>query len=199
MRSGYPRFVQHHRIGQLIRHLDSQEQNDQWQRFLFANEKSCREAIRRYAISNSKIVDHGSFASLQVPGRAKTPNQSTPSLQHSGCGISSRQAENHLFEIGESDKRETLAHNEDPARLVRKVIAKAHGGSFREQRAARIIGSQCIYSLFFKRREVRGPRKRPLDSPWLALPRHHRSNESSDRGRGAGHCPRTPRRLWPTR
>ena len=73
MRSGYPRFVQHHRISQLIRHLDSSEQNDQWQRFLFANEKSSREAIRRYAISNSKIVDHGSFASLQVPDGVKTP------------------------------------------------------------------------------------------------------------------------------
>ena len=76
----------------------------------------------------------------------------------------------------------------------------SRSGSFRERRAARIIGSQCILLAFSNGlRSCPGQRERPLDSPWLALPRHHRSNESSDRGRGAGHCPRTPRRLWPTR
>ena len=167
MRSGYPRFVQHHRISQLIRHLDSQEQNDQWQRFLFANEKSSREAIRRYAISNSKIVDHGSFASLQVPGRSEDAESIGAFLQHSGCGISSRQAENHLFEIGESDKRETLAHNEDPAQLVRKVIAKAHGPEVSENDV--LLGSSganAFYSLFQTACEVARAKGKDL---WIRL------------------------------
>ncbi len=167
MRSGYPRFVQHHRISELIRHLDSQEQNDQWQRFLFANEKSSREAIRRYAISNSKIVDHGSFASLQVPGRSEDAESIGAFLQHSGCGISSRQAENHLFEIGESDKRETLAHNEDPAQLVRKVIAKAHGPEVSENDV--LLGSSganAFYSLFQTACEVARAKGKDL---WIRL------------------------------
>ena len=167
MRSGYPRFVQHHRIGQLIRHLDSQEQNDQWQRFLFANDKSCREAVRRYAISNSKLVDHGSFASLQVTGRSEDAESIGAFLQHSGCGISSRQAENHLFEIGEADKRETLAHHEDPAQLVREVIARAHGPEVSENDV--LLGSSganAFYSLFQTACEVARAKGKDL---WIRL------------------------------
>ena len=149
MRSGYPRFVQHHQVGQLIRHLDSFEQNEEWSRFLFANEKSCMEAIDRYAINRSKIVDHGSFASLQVARRSEDVQSIGAFLQHSGCGISSRQAENHLFEIGKAEKRETLAHCVNPARLIKEVIAKAHGPEVSgDDVLLGSSGANAFYSLF---------------------------------------------------
>jgi cystathionine gamma-synthase len=167
MRSGYPRFVQHHQIGKLIRHLDSPEQNGEWQRFLFSDEKSCREAIGQYAISSSKITDHGSFASLQVIGQSEDADSIGAFLQHSGCGISSRQAENHLFEIGELDKRETLAQNEDPGRLIKEVIAKAHGPEVSESDV--LLGSSganAFYSLFQTACEVSRPKGKNL---WIRL------------------------------
>lgn len=149
MRSGYPRFVQHHQVGKLIRHLDSHERNSEWQRFLFSDEKSCQEAISQYDISSSRIIGHEGFASLQVASQSESVDSIRSFLQHSGCGISSRQAENRLFEMGELDKRETIAENEDPARLVKEVIAKAHGPEVSEDDVLLASsGANAFYSLF---------------------------------------------------
>ena len=117
--------------------------------------------------TDSKIVDHGSFASLQVTERSEDAESIGAFLQHSGCGISSRQAENHLFEIGESDKRETLAHNEDPAQLVRKVIAKAHGPEVSGNDV--LLGSSganAFYSLFQTACEITRAKGKDL---WIRL------------------------------
>jgi len=149
MRSGYPRFVRHHLISKLIRFLDSSEPEKQWDRFLFSDHQSCREAIRHYAINKFKIMEHGGFTSLQVVRGSEDASSIGAFLQHTGCGISSRQAESHLFEIGELEKRESLSQNEDPARKVKRVIAKAHGPQVSENDV--LLGSSganAFYSFF---------------------------------------------------
>ena len=149
MHSGYPRFVRHHLISKLIRFLDSSEPEKQWDRFLFSDHQSCREAITHYAINKYKIMEHGGFTSLQVVRGSEDADSIGAFLQHTGCGISSRQAENHLFEIGELEKRETLSQNEDPALKIKRVIARAHGPQVSENDV--LLGSSganAFYSFF---------------------------------------------------
>jgi len=149
LRSGYPRFVQHHLIGKLISYLNSQGPNDGWQRFLFSDEKSCKDVIKLHGISNSKIINHGFFSSLQVPHNGKDEESIGTFLQHTGCGISSRQAEDYLLEQGKLDMRESIEQHEDPEQFVKQVIAKAHGPEVSEDDILlSSSGANAFYSLF---------------------------------------------------
>ena len=132
--------------------LDSQEQNDQWQRFLC--EQNHPGGNRRYAISNSKIVDHGSFAHFRYPdGGRRRINQ--PSQHWLRISSASRKPP---LEIGESTNgRPLLTTRICPD--CRKVIARATV-EVRE----RLLGSSSqAHSTLFKRRV------RPKERLWIAL------------------------------
>ena len=149
MRSGYPRFVQHYRISELIRFLDLKEGTEGRQRFLFADIRTCREAIEVLSDSDATIVEAEEFTSLLVPDGSKRIDSIAAFLQHSGSGISSRQAEDFLMDAGQLEHRETISQAEKPGDQIRSIIAKAHGPEISsEDVLLGSSGANVFYSLF---------------------------------------------------
>ena len=149
IRSGYPRFVQHCRIGELIRFLDLKEGAEGRQRFLFADAQTCKEAIEVFSVSDATIEEAEEFTSLLIPDGSKDIDSIAAFLQHSGSGISSRRAEDFLMDTGQLGHRETISQAENPGDAIRSIIAKAHGPEIsREDVLLGSSGANVFYSLF---------------------------------------------------
>ena len=149
IRSGYPRFVQHYRIGELIRFLDLKDGTAGRRRFLFADTQTCQEAIEVFSVNDATIEETEEFTSLLVPEGSKDIESVASFLQHSGSGISSRRAEDFLLRAGQLEHRETISQAENPGDAIRSIIAKAHGPEIsREDVLLGSSGANVFYSLF---------------------------------------------------
>ena len=149
MPTGYPRFVRHHLIGDLIRNLDFADGEARLQRFLFSSLRSCREAARQLSIENPRIEEHEGFTSIQLPSQSRHADGMGAFLQHTGCGISSRQAEHCLMQSGKLDAREKISPIDNPAEVIRKIIARVHGpGVSQRDVLLASSGANAFYSLF---------------------------------------------------
>ena len=149
IRSGYPRFVQHYRIGELIRFLDLKEGTEGRRRFLFADAQTCKEAGEVFSITDATIEETEEFTSLLIPDGSPNIDFIASFLQHSGSGISSRMAEDILLRAGQLEHRETISQVESPGDTIRNIIAKAHGPEIsREDVLLGSSGANVFYSLF---------------------------------------------------
>ena len=70
MPSGYPRFVRHQLVNQMIEHL-AQNQGMEMQGYLFAKERDCKDVIERYQLSGSKVEHGESYTFLQIDRKGK--------------------------------------------------------------------------------------------------------------------------------
>ncbi len=149
IKSGYPRFVQHRMIKELIQIEKKEAGNTDDNFYIFANGQLCQQAVKQYSIQNYNFIDRDQYSILQLP---RQPNSSYPVksfLQHTGGGISSRLAEEILIEKGTILKRENIAKIKDPDLFARKTIAQVHGvGVTTEGVLITSSGANAFYSLF---------------------------------------------------
>lgn len=149
MRSGYPRFVQHHKIGQLIHFLDLKKGTNGKRRFLFADAQACKEAVEVFALTDVEVEETEEFTSLLLPTESPRIDSVTSFLQHSGSEISSRRAEDSLMVAGQLEEREEISPSTSPGEKIKSIIAKAHGPEiFKEDVLLGSSGANAFYSLF---------------------------------------------------
>tara|TARA_Y100001934_G_scaffold117344_1_gene143679 strand:- start:926 stop:2428 length:1503 start_codon:yes stop_codon:yes gene_type:complete len=149
MVSGYPRFVRHSRIEQLIDYLDRKSGEDGMTRFLVSDQKACEEAILYCSADQAQVIREKGFSSLLVPKGTDQSERVSMFLQHSGIGISSRRAEDVLVREGQIQSAESTTLMDDPGGLVREIIAKAHGPEiFPEDVLLGSSGANAFYALF---------------------------------------------------
>jgi cystathionine gamma-synthase len=107
MPTGYPRFVRHRMIDQMIREL-CKESPPSTHGYLFTKETDCEEVIKRYSLQDTKVRRTQEYTLLEIPSASPAKDGVTSYFQHTGCGISSRLAEDFLWDRGLLEKRETL-------------------------------------------------------------------------------------------
>ena len=125
MPTGYPRFVRHTMIGRMIDHLSVHKENHLG--YLFAKRSDCDKVIEKYQIKQAHIHEEKSWTFLQVPKDTPSHSNITSYFQHTGCGISSRLAEDYLWKNGLLENREILSEMNEPTSLIKDTIAQAHG------------------------------------------------------------------------
>ena len=126
MPTGYPRFVRHRMIDQMIREL-CKESPPSTRGYLFTKETDCEEVIKRYLLQDTKVRRTHGCTLLEIPSASPAKDGVTSYFQHTGCGISSRLAEDFLWDRGLLEKRETLSAIDDPESIIRETISRAHG------------------------------------------------------------------------
>ena len=124
--TGYPRFVRHQMIGQMLADICKDQANTSCG-YLFAREQDCEEVIKRYSPKEAHVQQGNGWTLLQVPTASPTNAQISSYFQHTGCGISSRLAEDYLWERGLLERRETVAEVADAQSIVKETISRAHG------------------------------------------------------------------------
>lgn len=147
--SGYPRFVEHRFLNQLITYEQKIKSLDGQKMFLFANRGFCNQAIENYGIKNSVITEYEQYTCLQVKAGSKEDGQIRSFLQHTGASISSRLAEESLLQKGLLASRENISEHDNPDQYARNIIAQVHGDNVSPEGV--IItssGANAFYSLF---------------------------------------------------
>ncbi len=126
MPTGYPRFVRHQMIKRMVEHLNTENRIDQCG-YLFAQEKDCKDVIERYQLTEAVITGNKNWTLLQIPRHLPENSLVASHFQHTGCGISSRLAEDYLWDHGLLENREVLSDIPSPDCVIRQTIASAHG------------------------------------------------------------------------
>ena len=126
MPTGYPRFVRHRMIQQMVDHLLADKAEDHCG-YLFARKQDCEEVIHRYRLVNPNLTQGDHWTLLTLPRDAKENAKVAAYFQHTGCGISSRQAEEYLWEHGLIEGLEVLPETGRAESLIKETISQAHG------------------------------------------------------------------------
>ncbi len=126
MPTGYPRFVRHRMIQQMVDHLLADQAEDHCG-YLFARKQDCEEVIHRYRLVNPNLTQGDHWTLLTLPRDAKENAKVAAYFQHTGCGISSRQAEEYLWEHGQIEDLEVLPETDRAESLIKETISQAHG------------------------------------------------------------------------
>ena len=148
MKSGYPRFIQHHFIRQLIQ---LEEDSDEYtgKSFIFAHYQHCQEALKKCAVQNYRIQERENYTWLQLPNGSKEIEDVSSFVQHIGASLSSRQAEEVLLNKGIIQEREEITEHESPDQFAREIIAEVHGAGVSADRVLiSSSGANAFYSLF---------------------------------------------------
>ncbi len=126
MPTGYPRFVRHEMIHRMIGHLNQLSSFD-GSGYLFARQQDSEEVIKRYGLEGFQLSANDQWTLLQIPAQSSKNSLISAHFQHTGCGISSRLAEDYLWNHGLIDTRETSSDIPDAALIIKKTISQAHG------------------------------------------------------------------------
>ncbi len=149
LNTGYPRFIQHHFIREVIKVEEKSEDVIEMKSFLFTDSSHCEEALKKYSIQNAIVRERGNYLWMQLPKASNEALQVDSFIQHTGGTISSRHAEDILFKNGCKLSRESLSNHENPLKFAKKIIAEVHGeGVFPEGVLFASSGANAFYSLF---------------------------------------------------
>ena len=178
MPTGYPRFVRHQMINRMIEHLDESTGQDT-KGYLFYREQDCREVIERYQINGFQLSSGEQWTLLQLPSNSSQNNKVVAHFQHTGCGVSSRLAEDYLWDRGLIEARETLSEIPNAEDIILETISQAHGPEVRsEDLLLTSSGANAFHALFQSAtKQAKAREKVHLDTMGLVISRYHRSNE----------------------
>jgi cystathionine gamma-synthase len=148
MPTGYPRFVRHQMIQAMIDHLSDQSGQDR-QGYLFARHEDCLDVINRYEITPNLIREEEDWTFLQLPDSSPENTRVASYFQNTGCGISSRLAEDYLWEHGLLENREVLSEQNQAEQTIKETITQAHGPSVSSKDLLLASsGANAFHSLF---------------------------------------------------
>jgi len=148
MPTGYPRFVRHQMIDQMIGHL-LKKGTGTTQGYLFSKLQDCQDVVQRYSVTRYEITEEKEFTLLKVSKNCPSISGIASHFQHTGCGISSRLAEKYLWEHGLIEQYEILHENNQAEAHIRQIIAQAHGSTVREKDVALASsGANAFHALF---------------------------------------------------
>ena len=132
MPSGYPRFVRHHFIQQMIDLLEHEDPLPGHSGYLFKKYSDCQQYLEMYGVKDGTVRQGDGFTFLRLPSASPHQKSIAAFLQNTGCSVSSREAENFLWERGKLEAREVLAETDTPQGLIKQTIARAHGPEVQE-------------------------------------------------------------------
>lgn len=172
MSSGYPRFVQHRFLKELIAHEEQVHSSTGKRSFLFAKQKHCRDAVEHCAIKNPIIHERDEYIWLELEEGTSDADKIHSFLQHTGGSVSSRQAEDILTRKGLRVTRENISEHKNPDQFAREIMAEVHGqGVSPEGVIITSSGANAFYSLFRSARDsyVEKGKKIWIQLGWLYL------------------------------
>ena len=165
LRSGYPRFLSHQWIERLGKHITHHV--DQVSPYFCATRESAAQLLRFAAAGRGEIraVDH--FHAVLLPKDVVIEHRAHMFLQHTGTGISSREAEDALLQrnLRKSLYLETV-DSRDPEKTIRDTLHKFYGTAEAEDIILCRGGMNAFYTGFQALREFQAERQRHI---WVQL------------------------------
>jgi cystathionine gamma-synthase len=163
LRSGYPRFLTHHYIRQIEADLLGKEKRNDQRLFLLPSLASAEQMKAFVGDGNAKIQQTGPFHAIAYALGSDACQRAAQFQQHTGTGLSSREAEDYLG-IGPTPEK---VYNRDDG--IEKIQRYLHGiYETRSPEDIRITrgGMNAFYAGFKCLRDIQAARGRTV---WVQL------------------------------
>jgi cystathionine gamma-synthase len=166
VRSGYPRFCKHFYICEVEEIIRKDLRLDNREITLFTNEEAAQEAIIFSNQVDAKLEVYKGVFIVHYPSSKQTINRFTAFIQHTGTGISSRQAEDFLVKTRYLDHnfKEKFSSQMETTHLAEEIAKIAH------TREDNILicssGMNAFYATFKAMRKIQRYRNRKI---WIQL------------------------------
>ena len=150
MKSGYPRFVRNHIINALVHNFEQGDDDEKHESFLFTKAADCEFFLSLFQVEAMDLDERDGLLRLRLPLGSEDAENCRLFQQHTGSSISSRFAEDLLYQKGIISKRELITSSKLPAtEQICQVIAKAHGPEIEPKDVLLASsGANAFYSLF---------------------------------------------------
>ncbi len=161
MKCGYPRFIIHPFIERLRRATaDSEGGVEPW---FCASERSASALLRYAAAGRGTIREMEDCYAVMLPAEPAIGDRARQFLQHTGCGISSRQAEDALVRRKLRRRRyPEKTQSRTPGRHVRQVMHQSYGTADPDDILLCRGGMNAFYAGFQALRKIQSHRGRNL-------------------------------------
>lgn len=128
IRSGYPRFVEHTWIRQLTAHLAHEAELPDGERLVLTGSERGAELLAEFC-GAGEVDNYGGLVGVRLSREEALAKRVRRFLQHTGYGISSREAEDTLVSAGllPAAFGEEISREADPAAFVRGELARHMG------------------------------------------------------------------------
>jgi len=148
IKSAYPRFVLHPYLKILANYIKQKYQiSDKYEVVVLSSQKAVKLLSDKYYIHNKIDIDEP-FGVILVQKETCQLQKVLTYIQHSGCNLSSRFAQDYLFKVGLIDKifKEKLEKEERSLDIIKTTLAKAYKQN-KENICLAPSGMNAIYSL----------------------------------------------------
>jgi cystathionine gamma-synthase len=169
---GYPRFVQHlylRRVAELFRHRNGLSGHEV---FLTASENAARRLVERVRATGAAITAQEGFAAVHFPSEPEAGTRARLFLQHTGWGLSSREAEDVLVREGLLPTRqEEEVVGVDAISACEDALGAAAGARSRDDVFLCRSGMSAFYASFLAIQRAQAARGRDVwvQIGWLYL------------------------------
>ncbi len=128
IKSAYPRFVLHPYLKLLAKYIKKKYQiNNHYEVVLLSSQKAVKIVSDKYFIHNKITIEEPFGVILVLKGTTQLEKVLT-FIQHVGCNLSSRFAQDYLFEVGvlKQKHQEELEKEEVSLEIIKKTLAQAY-------------------------------------------------------------------------
>lgn len=172
IKSGYPRFILHPYLKLLAQYIQKKYAiSDTYEVVVISSKHAVNVISDTFFIHNKIEIDEPFGVILVIKGTCQLQKVLT-FIQHVGCNLSSRLAEDYLFEVGliETKHEEQLDEEEGAESTVLSVIADAYGQP-KENVCLAPSGMNAIYSVLkgLKNIQAHNGRNILVQFGWLYL------------------------------
>lgn len=164
---GYPRFIPHIYLRRLLEHLRRRRGWGERDAFLVASEGAARRLLDHARPKDAEVKTEEGFVAVHFPRNPGAADRARLFLQHTGCGISSRQAEDALIQEGKLAARqaEEIVEGDGAAQCV-EMLRAASGARSAEDLFLCRSGMNAFHAVFLALQRAQAARGRDL---WLQI------------------------------
>lgn len=165
--TGYPRFVQHPYLRRAAEHIVKTLGLSGQEMWLTASAASAQALQTWLAPVPSRVIEHGGLTGVAFPENYETFASAKTFLQHTGCLLSSREAEDYLLRQGElSVQQSEVSFDGYAPGRVKAVVADAFGHVAASDVFLASSGMNAVYNAFRIASEYQAARGRTV---WIQL------------------------------
>ncbi|MGJ4745849.1 aminotransferase class I/II-fold pyridoxal phosphate-dependent enzyme [Leptospira sp. SA-E8] len=165
LKAGYPRFVAHAYIEKILDYNRETKGVDGPQ-FIVNSRKAADHIISFFEIQGAKVIEDQDIITLTIPSHKENESKILSFIQHTGCLLSSRKAEDYLFKKGLIDFRyEEESRKDKPYERVEESLSSLYPGKNLQVYLA-TSGMNAVYAAFRALDKARAEEGKDI---WLRL------------------------------
>ncbi|MEI1277260.1 PLP-dependent transferase [Leptospira venezuelensis] len=165
LKAGYPRFVAHAYIEKILDY-NKETNGVNGPQFIVNSRKAADHIVSSFEIEGARILEDEGIITLTIPPNKESESKVLSFIQHTGCLLSSRKAEDYLFKKGLIDSiYQEESRKEKPYESVEGSLSSLYPGKDLQVYLA-TSGMNAVYAAFRALDKIRAKEGKDI---WLRL------------------------------